>query len=48
MPLALMLRSAATPCAMFSYLVHIIRDFQKDQQNNLNYFADDVMITERT
>jgi phytoene/squalene synthetase len=34
-------RSAATPCAMFSYLVHIIRDFQKDQLNNLNYFADD-------
>ena len=36
-------RWAATPCAMFSYLVHIIRDFQKDQQNNLNYFADDAM-----
>ena len=36
-------RTAATPCAMFSYLVHIIRDFQKDQQNNLNYFADDIM-----
>jgi phytoene/squalene synthetase len=34
-------RSAATPCAMFSYLVHIIRDFQKDQLNNLNNFADD-------
>ncbi len=26
---------------MFSYLVHIIRDFQKDQLNNLNYFADE-------
>jgi phytoene/squalene synthetase len=37
-------RKAATPCAMFSYLVHIIRDFQKDQLNNLNYFADDSMI----
>jgi phytoene/squalene synthetase len=36
-------RSAATPCAMFSYLVHIIRDFQKDQLNNLNYFADDLL-----
>lgn len=36
-------RSAATPCAMFSYIVHIIRDFQKDQLNHLNYFADDVM-----
>jgi phytoene synthase len=35
-------REAATPCAVFSYLVHIIRDFQKDQLNNLNYFADDV------
>jgi len=32
---------AATPCAIFSYLVHIVRDFQKDQFNNLNYFADD-------
>jgi phytoene/squalene synthetase len=36
-------KSAATPCAIFSYLVHIIRDFQKDQLNNLNYFADDMM-----
>jgi phytoene/squalene synthetase len=35
-------REAATPCAIFSYLVHIIRDFQKDQLNNLNYFADDL------
>jgi phytoene/squalene synthetase len=35
---------AATPCAVFSYLVHIIRDFQKDQLNNLNYFADDLII----
>jgi phytoene/squalene synthetase len=34
-------KSTATPCAIFSYLVHIIRDFQKDQLNNLNYFADD-------
>jgi phytoene/squalene synthetase len=30
-------------CAIFSYLVHIIRDFQKDQLNNLNYFADDLL-----
>ncbi len=37
-------REAATPCAVFSYLVHIIRDFQKDQLNNLNYFADDLII----
>jgi len=36
-------REAATPCAMFSYLVHIIRDFQKDQLNNLNYFANDML-----
>jgi phytoene/squalene synthetase len=35
---------AATPCAVFSYLVHIIRDFQKDQLNNLNYFADDLIV----
>jgi phytoene/squalene synthetase len=34
-------KSAATPCAIFSYLVHIMRDFQKDQLNNLSYFADD-------
>ncbi len=34
---------AATPCAIFSYIVHIIRDFQKDQMNNLNYFADDLI-----
>ncbi len=37
-------REAAVPCAIFSYLVHIIRDFQKDQFNNLNYFADDLAI----
>jgi phytoene/squalene synthetase len=36
-------RATATPCAMFSYLVHIIRDFQKDHFNNLNYFAGDMM-----
>lgn len=34
-------KSASTPCAIFSYLVHIMRDFQKDQLNNLSYFADD-------
>ena len=33
----------ATPCAIFSYIVHIIRDFQKDQHNNLNYFADNIV-----
>jgi len=36
-------RSAATPCAVFSYLVHIIRDFQKDQHHHLFYFADDLI-----
>lgn len=36
-------KEAAMPCAIFSYLVHIIRDFQKDQLNNLNYFADDLI-----
>ena len=36
-------KEAATSCALFSYLVHIIRDFQKDQLNNLNYFADDII-----
>jgi phytoene/squalene synthetase len=36
-------RETATPCAIFSYIVHIIRDFQKDQLNNLNYFADDLI-----
>jgi phytoene synthase len=38
------IKEAATPCAIFSYLVHIIRDFQKDQFNNLNYFADDLIL----
>lgn len=37
-------REAAAPCAIFSYFVHIIRDFQKDQLNNLNYFADDLIL----
>jgi len=33
----------ARPCAIFSYIVHIIRDFQEDQQNNLNYFAINIL-----
>jgi len=37
------LLSLARPCAIFSYIVHIIRDFQIDQHNNLNYFADDIL-----
>lgn len=36
-------RQAAFPCSIFSYLVHIIRDFQEDSLNNLNYFACDIM-----
>lgn len=38
-------RKAARPLAIFSYLVHIIRDFQKDRLRGLNYFASD-MLTE--
>lgn len=34
---------AATPCAMFSYLVHIVRDYQKDTFNHLPYFADNLL-----
>jgi len=37
-------REAALPCAIFSYLVHIIRDFQKDQLDNLTYLADDLLM----
>lgn len=37
-------KPASTPCAIFSYLVHIMRDFQKDQLNNLSYFADDRLL----
>jgi phytoene/squalene synthetase len=33
----------ARSCAIFSYVVHIIRDFQKDQLNNLNYFSLDIL-----
>ena len=36
-------REAANSCAVFSYLVHIMRDFVKDQRNNLMYYADDLM-----
>jgi phytoene synthase len=37
------LKTTATPCAIFSYLVHIIRDFQKDTKHHLCYFADDLI-----
>jgi len=33
----------ARPCALFSYIVHIIRDFRKDQLDHLNYFAADML-----
>lgn len=42
-PPAFDVKRVATPCAIFSYLVHIIRDFQKDHLNNLNYFPDDLI-----
>jgi len=37
------IRKAARPLALFSYLVHIMRDFQKDQLRGLNYFAEDLL-----
>jgi len=42
-PPAFDVKQIATPCAVFSYLVHIIRDFVKDHTHNLNYFPDDLM-----
>jgi phytoene/squalene synthetase len=36
-------KRVSTPCAIFSYLVHIIRDFQKDHLSHLNYFPDDLI-----
>ncbi len=40
------IRSAAKDLALFSYLVHIMRDFRKDQADSLNYFALDLMMQE--
>lgn len=37
------IRRAARHLAVFSYLTHIMRDFQKDQRAGLNYFADSVL-----
>lgn len=37
------IRKAARPLALFSYLVHIMRDFQKDQEESLNYFPQSVL-----
>ena len=42
-PPAFDVKRVAMPCAIFSYLVHIIRDFVKDHTHNLNYFPDDLM-----
>lgn len=37
------IRRVARPSALFCYLVHIIRDFQKDQNTKLNYFAESLL-----
>jgi phytoene/squalene synthetase len=37
------IREAARPLAVFSYLVHIMRDFQKDHHAGLNYFATSIL-----
>jgi phytoene/squalene synthetase len=37
------LLETARPCAIFSYLVHIIRDFEQDYKENLVYLANDQM-----
>jgi phytoene/squalene synthetase len=38
-------RKTARALAIFAYLVHILRDFQKDQLRGLNYYADDLIAT---
>ena len=43
-PPAFDVKEVAMPCAIFSYLVHIIRDFVKDHSHNLNYFPDDLIM----
>jgi 15-cis-phytoene synthase len=37
------IRRAARTLAIFSYLTHTMRDFEKDQRNNLNCFADSLI-----
>ncbi|MEW6050776.1 MAG: squalene/phytoene synthase family protein [Candidatus Zixiibacteriota bacterium] len=37
------IRLAARRLAIFSYIVHILRDFEKDQKAGLNYFSDDIV-----
>ncbi|MBU8933904.1 MAG: squalene/phytoene synthase family protein [candidate division Zixibacteria bacterium] len=39
-------RLAARSLALFSYFVHIMRDFQKDQQAGLNYIVDNMLAIE--
>ena len=34
----------ARDLALFSYFVHIMRDFEKDQLRSLNYFADNMLL----
>jgi phytoene/squalene synthetase len=36
-------RREARALALFSYLVHIMRDFEKDQRQNLTYFAESLL-----
>jgi phytoene/squalene synthetase len=35
-------KEVARPIALFSYLVHIMRDFQEDLKRNLNYISEDL------
>lgn len=37
------IRKGARHLAVFSYLIHIVRDFQKDHLKGLNYFASDLL-----
>jgi phytoene/squalene synthetase len=37
------IREATESAALFAYIVHIIRDFQKDQKNNLIFFTNDLL-----
>lgn len=42
-PPAFDIRIEARPLALFSYLVHILRDFQKDTTNHHNYFPESLL-----
>lgn len=39
------IRRAARHLAVFSYLVHIMRDFEKDQKAGLSYLADNLILS---